>query len=145
MMTESEIYISRSEEDTRKFGHDFAGTLSGGDVVLLFGDLGAGKTVFVRGVCEAFGISGVRSPSFTLVNEYESPTGIFVIHADLYRLDPDGVSATGLDEYAGDDDSILFVEWPDRWTNPPANSVRVYFESTSENERRIRVERGISR
>ena len=143
MNTEPEIFTSRSEEDTKNFGREFSGTLSGGNVVLLFGDLGAGKTVFVRGVCEAFGISGVRSPSFTLINEYESPDGLLIIHADLYRLDPDGVSATGLDEYAGDDSAILFVEWPERWPNPPADSVRIYFESTSENERTIRIERVI--
>ena len=145
MKTDTEIFMSRSEEDTREFGREFAGTLSGGNVILLFGDLGAGKTVFVRGVCEAFGITGVRSPSFTLVNEYESPSGIFVIHADLYRLDPDGVSATGLDEYAGDSSVILFVEWPGRWQNPPADSIRIHFESTSENERAITVERVITR
>ena len=111
---------------------------------MLFGDLGTGKTVFVRGVGEAFGVNGVRSPSFTLINEYESPSGIFIIHADLYRLDSDGVSATGLDEYAGDSESILFVEWPERWLNPPSNSIRIYFESLTENERTIRVERVIS-
>ena len=143
MNTEPEIFTSHSEEDTRNLGHEFSETLSGGNVVLLFGDLGAGKTVFVRGVCEAFGISGVRSPSFTLINEYESPDGLLIIHADLYRLDPDGVSATGLDEYAGDDSAILFVEWPERWQNPPADSVRIYFESTSENERTIRIKRVI--
>ena len=143
MNTKPEIFTSHSEEDTRNLGREFSETLSGGNVVLLFGDLGAGKTVFVRGVCEAFGISGVRSPSFTLINEYESPDGLLIIHADLYRLDPDGVSATGLDEYAGDDSAILFVEWPERWQNPPADSVRIYFESTSENERTIRIERVI--
>ncbi len=63
----------------------------------------------------------------------------------MYRLDPDGVSATGLDEYAGDDSAVLFVEWPDRWTNPPADSIRIYFSSASENERTIRVERVITR
>ena len=143
MTTDRGIYISRSEEDTRNFGREFSGTLTGGNVILLFGDLGAGKTVFVRGVCDALGISGVRSPSFTLINEYESPSGLLVIHADLYRLDPDGVSATGLDEYAGDDDAVLFVEWPERWHNPPADSVRIYFGSLSENERTIRIEGGI--
>ena len=144
MKTETEIFTSHSEEETRKFGHDFSGTLSGGNVVLLFGDLGTGKTVFVRGVGEAFGVNGVRSPSFTLINEYESLSGIFIIHADLYRLDSDGVSATGLDEYAGDDSSILFVEWPERWLNPPSNSIRIYFESLTENERTIRIERGLA-
>ena len=131
---------THSEEETRRIGHDFAKTLKGGDVVLLYGDLGAGKTVFVRGVAEAFGITGVRSPSFTLINEYEASSGLYIVHADLYRLDPDGVSAVGLEEYAGDDDVILFVEWPERWVNPPDDAVRVYFSALTENEREIRIE-----
>ena len=137
-------YISHSEEDTRRSGHDFAQSLKGGDVVLLYGDLGAGKTVFVRGVGEAFGITGVRSPSFTLINEYEAPSGLYVVHADLYRLDTEGVSAVGLEEYAGDDDVILFVEWPERWANPPDDAVRVYFTALSEEEREIRIEGAVS-
>lgn len=131
---------THSEEETRRIGHDFAKTLKGGDVVLLYGDLGAGKTVFVRGVGEAFGISGVRSPSFTLINEYEASSGLLIAHADLYRLEPEGVSAVGIEEYAGDDGVILFVEWPERWTNPPHDAVRVYFSALSENEREIRIE-----
>ena len=137
-------YISHSEKETRRIGHDFAQTLKGGDVVLLYGNLGAGKTVFVRGVGEAFGISGVRSPSFTLINEYETSSGLYVVHADLYRLEPDGVSAVGLEEYAGDGDVILFVEWPERWANPPDDAVRVYFTALSEEEREIRIEGAVS-
>lgn len=135
------VYTSHSESDTRNIGRNFAQTLRGGEVVLLCGDLGAGKTVFVRGACEAFGISGVRSPSFTLINEYETPSGLLIVHADLYRLDPDGVAATGLDEYAGDEGVITFVEWPERWRNPPDDAVRVDFEAVSESEREIRIDR----
>ena len=138
------VYTSHSEDDTRRIGGKFSGTLTGGNVVLLFGDLGAGKTVFVRGVCEAFGITGVRSPTFTIINEYESSSGLLIVHADLYRLDSEGVNAVGLDEYAGSDDVITFVEWPERWTNPPADSVSVYFAAVSESEREIRVEGGMS-
>lgn len=137
----SETYLSRSENDTRKIAKDFATELKGGTVVLLFGDLGAGKTVFVRGVGEAFGVSGVRSPSFTLINEYETGSGLLVVHADLYRLDPEGVNAIGLDEYAGADDTVLFVEWPERWVNPPVqNTVKIFFDTISETEREIRIE-----
>ncbi|MBQ7170219.1 MAG: tRNA (adenosine(37)-N6)-threonylcarbamoyltransferase complex ATPase subunit type 1 TsaE [Synergistaceae bacterium] len=138
------VYTSHSESDTRRIGEKFAGTLRGGEVVLLSGDLGAGKTVFVRGVCGAFGVTGVRSPSFTLINEYESPSGLLIVHADLYRLDPDGVGATGLDEYAGSDGVITFVEWPERWRNPPGDAVRVHFEAVSESEREIMIEGGMS-
>ena len=139
MMTETEIFTSHSEEETRKFGHDFSGTLSGGNVVLLFGDLGAGKTVFVRGVGEAFGVNGVRSPSFTLINEYKSPSGLYIIHSDLYRLDNEGVYALGLEEYVDERDCVLFVEWPERWENPPANSTKIFFSALNENEREIRI------
>ena len=138
------VYTSHSEDDTRRIGEKFAGTLAGGKTVLLFGDLGAGKTVFVRGVCEAFGITGVRSPTFTIINEYESSSGLLIVHADLYRLDAGGVGAVGLDEYAGDEGAILLVEWPERWTNPPADSLRVYFSAVSETEREIRTEGGVS-
>lgn len=134
MMSEK-IFISHSEDETRKFGFDYAKNLKPGQIILLYGDLGTGKTVFVRGVCEAFGITGVRSPSFTLINEYKSPSGLYIIHSDLYRLDSEGVYSLGLEEYY---DSILFVEWPERWENPPANSRKIFFTALNENEREIK-------
>ena len=133
-MTER-AFTSRSEDDTRNLGRRLGECIEPGICVLLYGDLGAGKTVLVRGVGEALGISGVRSPSFTLINEYESDSGIFVIHSDLYRLDDAG--ALGLEEY---EDSVLFVEWPERWKNPPAeNILKVYITALNENERAIRI------
>ena len=140
-ISNSHSHSSHSDEETRKIARDFAKNLTGGTVVLLFGDLGTGKTVFVKGVGEAFGISGVKSPSFTLINEYETSSGLLIVHADLYRLDSDGVNAIGLDEYAGSDDAVLFVEWPQRWANPPVRkTVRIYFEALGESEREIRIE-----
>ena len=137
MKTDTVIHTSHSESDTWNLGRKFAETLTGGNVVLLFGDLGAGKTVFVRGVCEAFGISGVRSPSFTLINEYESDSGLLVIHADLYRLGENDTGSLGLEEY---EDSALFVEWPERWRNPPVDDVlKVYISAVSESEREIKI------
>ena len=135
-------YISHSEEDTRRIGHDFAQSLKGGDVVLLYGDLGAGKTVFVRGVGEAFGVTGVRSPSFTLINEYEASSGLYVVHADLYRLESSGIYALGLEEYADSKDSVMFIEWPERWQNIPdyKNLTRIYFAALDESTREITLE-----
>lgn len=134
------IYISHSEDDTGNLGRSLGKALISGVTVLLYGDLGSGKTVLVRGVCEFFGISGVRSPSFTLINEYGTKLGIYIIHADLYRLDPESVYAIGLEEYAGADDTILFVEWPERWENPPSdNVIKVYFQALNENEREIKI------
>ena len=135
-MTER-IFASRSESDTRELGQRLGKNICEGLCVLLYGDLGAGKTVLVRGVGEALGISGVRSPSFTLINEYESDAGLLVIHADLYRLGENDTGSLGLEEY---EDSVLFVEWPERWRNPPADDVlKVYFSSVSESEREIRI------
>ena len=141
MNDSEEIFISRSELDTLELGRKFAKTLTPGVTVLLYGDLGTGKTVFVRGVGEAMKVSGVRSPSFTLVNEYESPTGVFLIHSDLYRLDEGGVEALGLEEFAGASDAVLFVEWPERWRNIPTdNVIRIFFTALSETEREIKIQ-----
>lgn len=130
-------YFSHSEDDTRELGRRLGANLCEGLCVLLYGDLGAGKTVLVRGVGEALGISGVRSPSFTLINEYESDAGLMVIHADLYRLGENDTGSLGLEEY---EDSVLFVEWPERWRNPPADNVlKVYISAVSESEREVKI------
>lgn len=138
----TEKFITHSELETRELGRKFAGSLTPGQVVLLYGDLGSGKTVFVRGVCEAFNISCVRSPSFTLINEYESGTGLFIIHADLYRLESSGVHALGLEEYADSNDSVMFIEWPERWDDMPkySNLTRIHFTAIDESTREIELE-----
>lgn len=131
-------FVSHNEDETRALGRRLGEVLAGGMCVLLYGDLGAGKTVFVRGVGEALGVSGVRSPSFTLINEYPSSEGLVVVHADLYRLDDAGT--LGLEEYAGTEGCVLFVEWPERWRNPPADEVlAVKIEAVSETERRVSI------
>ena len=132
--------ISHSEADTLKFGQELGKKILPGVTVLLYGDLGTGKTVLVRGVGDAMKISGVRSPSFTLINEYESPTGFFLIHSDLYRLEGTGVDALGLEEFAGASDSVLFVEWPERWNNLPVNDViKISLTALNEAEREIKI------
>jgi tRNA threonylcarbamoyladenosine biosynthesis protein TsaE len=92
-----------------------------GVTVLLSGDLGAGKTVFVQGVGDALGRVRVRSPSFTLINEY--PTDRFtLVHADFYRLEREGADELGLEDYLNEE-CVLFVEWPERWRTPPEDDV----------------------
>lgn len=105
-------YGSESSSDTERAGARLAASLAPGDVVLLQGELGAGKTTFVRGACRALGVSGpVTSPTFTIGQRYPGPTP--VAHVDLYRVpdlaleDPDL-----LDDYVGED-TITFIEWPD--------------------------------
>ena len=142
-MTKTKIekkFISHSESETNSIGQSLGKNIKSGIVVLLYGDLGTGKTVFVKGVGEAMKISAVRSPSFTLINEYESPTGIFLIHSDLYRLEENQVDSLGLDEYIWADDSVLFVEWPERWKNFSVhNVIKIFFKALNENEREIKI------
>ena len=136
----SKIFISHSEQETLNLGQELGEKILPGVTVLLYGDLGTGKTVLIRGVGEAMKVSGVRSPSFTLINEYESPTGIFLIHSDLYRLEETGVAALGLEEFVGASDAVLFVEWPQRWENLPVKDViKISLTALNESEREIKI------
>jgi tRNA threonylcarbamoyladenosine biosynthesis protein TsaE len=128
---------THSEEETAAAGRELAATLSAGDAVLLFGDLGAGKTAFVRGLAEGLGVSRaeVSSPTFTLVQEYRGGR-LTLFHVDLYRLNESReIEELGLDEIAAD--GIMAIEWADRHPRPPQGSVRVSIEHAGDTERRI--------
>jgi tRNA threonylcarbamoyladenosine biosynthesis protein TsaE len=120
-------YATSSEEETRQVAARLAGALEPGSVILLHGDLGAGKTAFVRGLAEGLGVpeDEVSSPTFTLVHEYRGGR-LPLHHADLYRL-PAGVALDelGLDEVA--EEGVLAVEWPERLSRrvPGAIDVRI--------------------
>ena len=92
-------HVTRSEEETIAVARDLGATLKAGDVVLLAGNLGAGKTAFVRGLAQGLGIDpeAVSSPTFTLVHEYRDGR-LMLFHADLYRLDQTGTEELGLEE-----------------------------------------------
>lgn len=104
--------LSESEADTLGIGALMARSLTGGIVILLEGELGVGKTTLVRGFCEFKGFWKVRSPSFTLVNQYSINEEI-IVHSDLYRLEPGDIKDLDLDGY-WNDDSLVFVEWAER-------------------------------
>lgn len=99
---------------TQAFGRRLADRLRAGDVVLLSGDLGAGKTALARSVIEAMtGVADAPSPTYTLVQVYETRTGDALWHADLYRVEGDGeLDEIGLEDAF--DEAITLVEWPDR-------------------------------
>ena len=103
-------YISQSEEDTIQFAKEFATRLTKGDIVVLSGELGSGKTKFVQGVLEYFNLDDeISSPTFTIVNEY-TKNDINIYHFDVYRLaDTDEFYAMGGDEYFSN--GICFIEW----------------------------------
>ncbi len=130
--------ISDSPEATRAIGEEFGRTAAVGDVFALTGDLGAGKTQFVKGlVIGAGGRADVTSPTFTLVHEY--PDGRCpVYHFDFYRLESaDAVLALGFDEYLNGD-GICVIEWADRFRALlPKRTRWIALEVQSESERRI--------
>ena len=131
---------TQSEEETAAIGREVASTLSAGDVLLLYGDLGAGKTAFVRGLAEGLGIrrDEVSSPTFTLIQEYRGGR-LPLFHVDLYRIeDPREFDELGLDEIA--EDGVLTIEWADKYPLPPARAVRVSIAHAGESERRVSIE-----
>ncbi|MCK5801400.1 MAG: tRNA (adenosine(37)-N6)-threonylcarbamoyltransferase complex ATPase subunit type 1 TsaE [Lentisphaeria bacterium] len=107
---------STSDEQTEKLGVALAACLRPGDVVALHGDLGAGKTVVSRGVARGFGIvEPVTSPTFTVVQEYRCPGGLWLFHLDMYRIDTEeSALAFGIEEYLYAPDAVTLVEWPER-------------------------------
>ena len=130
---------THSEEETAGLGRELAATLSAGDVLLLFGDLGAGKTALVRGLAEGLGVSRdqVSSPTFTLIQEYRGGR-LPLFHVDLYRIaDPREFDELGLDDIA--EGGVLAIEWAERLPQPPQGAVRVRIEHAGENQRRVTV------
>lgn len=104
------IFETNSYEETQKIAADFADTLKGGEVIAMYGDLGAGKTAFTQGLAKALGItSHVTSPTFTIVNEYEGRLPLY--HFDVYRiLDPEEMYEIGYDEYI-ENGGVCIIEW----------------------------------
>lgn len=134
-----------SEEETRARAKAFGALLKPGDVVALTGDLGSGKTQFVKGLGEAFGVARVSSPTFVFVHRYEGRGGegtdVLIYHFDLYRLSsPEEIYDLGYEEFFFGD-GICVVEWADR-LGPllPARRYDIRLEfGTQENERIITI------
>lgn len=137
-----EKYITYSEEETKKFAKEFAKKLKVGDVIVLTGDLGSGKTKFVEGVLSNFGLENeISSPTFTIVNEYKKDD-INIYHFDVYRLeDSDEFYAIGGEEYF--EKGICLIEWGEIIENIlPKKHITVTFKRNldEENKREIEIE-----
>lgn len=130
---------THSEAETVDAGRRLAAELAAGDVLLLTGDLGAGKTALVRGLASGLGIdpSDVSSPTFTLIQEYRAGR-LTLHHIDLYRLTPREVDDLGLDELV-ESGGVVAIEWPERWLTPPESAIRVTLSLVGESERSIEV------
>jgi tRNA threonylcarbamoyladenosine biosynthesis protein TsaE len=138
------IVSTSGPDETRRVGDRLGPKVQAGDVVLLSGELGAGKTVFVQGVARGLGYEGqVSSKSFVIVGEYAGRVKLY--HADLYRLEePEQVEDLGLGEIT--EDGVLIVEWPERgdWALPRGD-VLVGFKVMGDQERILTIEGGTPR
>ncbi len=126
--------ISKSAKETEDIAFEYAKTLKKGDVVVLSGDLGAGKTAFTKGVARYFNLDGVTSPTYAYLNVY----GNFIYHYDCYRLsDGEDAERLGLTDYFNGD-NICLIEWAENIKDAlPDDYKKVVIEKISENERKI--------
>ncbi len=143
-MTNDFTVVTKNAEETRNVGKQFAGMLKDRDVIALYGDLGSGKTQFVKGVCSGLGAKQiVNSPTFIIVNEYSSETSPKIFHFDFYRLrHSDEVFSVGFDDYMNSR-GIVLIEWPELVEDslpPDTKKVRIAHTSENENYRYIKVE-----
>lgn len=131
---------TNSEDETSAVGEQLARTLQPGDVVLLFGELGAGKTAFVRGLAQGLGGApdDVSSPTFTLIQEYSGRITLY--HVDLYRLEAREIPDLGLEDLMLGD-GVVAIEWADRWVGRPGDAIEVTIEDEGEDTRSIRISR----
>ena len=130
------VILSRSEEETEQAGVALAARLSAGAWVLLFGELGAGKTAFVRGLAAGIGVDPleVSSPTFTLVQEYHGRLPLF--HVDLYRLAAHETEDLGLDEL-GTSGGVVAVEWAEKLARPVGGAIEVRITDLGDDQREI--------
>jgi tRNA threonylcarbamoyladenosine biosynthesis protein TsaE len=138
-VTPGDPRLTQSEEETAAVARELASDLKASDVILLSGNLGAGKTAFVRGLAAGLGIDPeeVSSPTFTLVHEYRGGR-LTLYHADLYRLEKVATEDLGLEEM-GLSDGVLAIEWPDRLSHALPGARAVQIEMVDETTRRITV------
>ncbi len=132
-------YITRSAEETFELGQQIGEQLESRAIFLLSGDLGAGKTVFAKGMAAGLGIDPVEvtSPTFTLINEYEGRLPFY--HIDLYRLETGACQELGLEEMFEEKKSVILIEWAERLGFAPEGGMAISIEYLSDTERKIKI------
>lgn len=133
-------FTTHSPEETFELARSIGERLGGGEVFLLSGELGAGKTVFAKGLAAGLDIdpSDVTSPTFTLVNAHEGRLRFY--HIDLYRLDAGVHQGMGLEEILDDETAVTIIEWGEKLGFVPTRLTVVELSCVSDSERRIRIE-----
>jgi len=130
-------YITKSSQETSDLGEKISAILSPNDVVLLYGDLGAGKTTLIQGIAKGLGIKDyITSPTFILINEYHGKISLY--HLDLYRLNnSDEIENLGLEEYFGKN-GICLIEWAEKLGNKiPSKAKTIRLKRIDDNSRKI--------
>jgi tRNA threonylcarbamoyl adenosine modification protein YjeE len=139
--------IASTTDETFELGRELGETLRAGDIVLLYGGLGAGKTLLTKGILDAlkYDVDEVTSPSFTLVNLYKTPS-LYVYHIDLWRIAEghDAATSVGLDEILDAENSVVIIEWADRLGEAKlqGNIIKVTIDGDGDEPRRIAVSKG---
>jgi tRNA threonylcarbamoyladenosine biosynthesis protein TsaE len=144
-MSEIRTIISSSPDETFEFGEALGAELRGGEVILLRGGLGAGKTLLTKGILNSlnYDVDEVTSPSFTLVNLYRTD-GFNVYHIDLWRCESGDVAfSVGLDEIVDEADRVIIIEWSERLGEYAFDSTvyRIELAGDGDEQRRITVEK----
>ena len=144
------LLITHSVDETRQFGARLGELLTSGTLIALSGDLGAGKTTLTQGIARGLGVDArVTSPTFTLVNEYETGNSQRLIHMDSYRLgDSQAVAVSeaetfGIEDVLDDEDAVIVIEWAERLASVlPADYLKIFLahDSTDVDARRIQIE-----
>ena len=137
-----------TDHETIQFGKEFAAKLAGGDVVCLFGELGAGKTTLVKGIAEGLGVTNtITSPTFTLMNVYgiktlEHKNIKTMVHIDTYRLkDEKELVEIGVEDYLGNPRVVTIIEWPEKIESLLKNKklIKISLEHGQNGERKIQL------
>lgn len=136
------IKLISNEAEMRQFGTQMASLLRGGEIIELVGDLGSGKTTFVKGLANGLGIKeDVQSPTYTLSREYAVSENLKLVHYDFYRLESPGIMAEDIHENAGKPDVITVVEWAGIVQDIlPIDRLTISIVSPTETTRRILIE-----
>jgi tRNA threonylcarbamoyladenosine biosynthesis protein TsaE len=131
---------TKSEIETEHIGKVFAKNLVAGDIVAMYGDLGSGKTEFVKGICDYFEVEEIiTSPTFTIVNKYTSSVAgkesLSIYHIDLYRIEKETeLNEIGFQEYLNDENAITLIEWAEKTTQIPPQAIKITIKSDQEED-----------
>lgn len=134
--------ISQSVDQTIKYAQKFAKKLKGGEIIGLIGELGSGKTTFVKGLAQGLGIKEpITSPTFVMLKEYKIPKSNhpILVHVDAYRVENfDDIKSVGIDDYTGRNGAIVVIEWAEKIKKIlPKDTLYINFKHKGEKEREI--------